>query len=1138
MKPSGSVRRLLLAAVLFPVTLTLGAPKKFDIPAQPAGAALQLFGKQAAVDVTYPAPALKEVRSSEVKGEMEPGAALDQLLAGTGFTAQQSGAGRYVVSKVEAAKFGSVEGTVQEEKSGRAVIGARIAVAGTGRSVLTDKRGRFALDEVAPGEQVIMILAEGLQDTKVTDVKVQAGRRLSLGPIGVPIRQEGALQLEPYAVSAKKNDGVVELDPYAVEGRKEKPFTTNMDIPRTVNDVQPYYIIDSKTIDASGASTVDDLLKQKLTMNAVAMTNGQTYNSSTVSGGVSTGGNTSIVNLRGLGTDKTLILINGRRQSSVSIVDGSSSNSQQVDLNGIPLAAIERIEVLPTSASGIYGGSALGGVVNIVLKQSYSGTEVKMRYENAFDTDASARRVSLTHGQNFDNGRMNLLLSVAWADSTPMLLGDRNGYIQQAIARVNANNLAANYVSSIPFLGGSTTNIRASSTSAATLTLKDGTILPSNRTFVPVGTSPATPSAQFYAGLATNAGQQNYSMPDTNSAFGRRKAFGWESDLRSFNASMDRKISDHMTLFANVSYSKNSVEGDYNPIQSTLFSVPAAATTNPFNSSVYIYYPLQYSTPVVSASTNWSVTVGANIQLPSDWHLETDYTRSENHFKNSNHFLSTTAFNTAIASGILNPFIDTVLYPLDVSGYIGLNAQDVYSALDDVSVRAAGTVGHLPWGTPRFNAGAEYQIAGNPTNTSSSRVPGLGLSSVTSYFKRRQETASVYAETLVPLVPENRIPLVKGFEAQVAGRIDQNTVDTGTASRATNLVTGAFSYSGPTLNGAPYFSKAKYSANSFTSGVKLETVQNLTFRSSFSTAFLPPTPAQLIRNPVPNTSTTNITDSQLGGILYPVQTISGGNPDLSPQDSKSVNVGLLWMPEAQMLRGLRLNLEYYWIRQFNAIGSLTAQQIVGLASTYPDRITRDPSSGRIALVDTSNLNLFLRSSEGFDLSLDYGRGTQFGAFTAQFQGSFINHLKEQVSLTSPKTERVGFPFSGGSTKLKANLSVGWEKDGWQLLWSVRYFGGYQQSPTTVYLAGQGGNTIDAQSYHDLVIGKSLADLSNSRSSAAFYNVWSGMKLQLGVSNMFNQSPPLDVAYSASNYYASPYGDLLFRRYWLSLAKRF
>jgi outer membrane cobalamin receptor len=101
-------------------------------------------------------------------------------------------------------------------------------------------------------------------------------------------------------------------------------------------------------------------------------------------------GASSSINLRGLGSLQTLILINGMRTANFA----NRGATFQPDVNGIPLAAIDRVEVLPGSASAIYGGTAVGGVVNVILKRSYTGDRVSSSYQNTFDTDAPIRTVN------------------------------------------------------------------------------------------------------------------------------------------------------------------------------------------------------------------------------------------------------------------------------------------------------------------------------------------------------------------------------------------------------------------------------------------------------------------------------------------------------------------------------------------------------------------------------------------------------------------------------------------------------------------------------------------------------------------------------------------------------------------------
>src|SRR5262249_26819462 len=147
-------------------------------------------------------------------------------------------------------------------------------------------------------------------------------------------------------------------------------------------------------------------------------------NTSNVPGIVAAGprGNTSSIDLRGLGQSQTLVLVDGRRAADHSILGGQL----QPDLNSIPLSQIERIEVLPASASGIYGGSATGGVVNVVLRHNYSGVHTSLTYDNPVKSSAARSRVDISAGTGTPDGKTSLLVSASYSDFNALLARDRD----------------------------------------------------------------------------------------------------------------------------------------------------------------------------------------------------------------------------------------------------------------------------------------------------------------------------------------------------------------------------------------------------------------------------------------------------------------------------------------------------------------------------------------------------------------------------------------------------------------------------------------------------------------------------------------------------------------------------------------
>jgi iron complex outermembrane recepter protein len=1143
-----SLLRRLAVVLCLPAVPLFALPAKFDIPAQPAAPAIQAFIKQSSSQVMYLQHELKDVRANEVKGEYEPSVALERLLAGTGFISRANGSGKFVVTADDSTKPGSIEGQVRDD-SGKPVAGARVSLHDSELSVLTDRRGRFTFDEVPAGAQVLAITADGIQKTRVTDVVVRANRRHTLGTITIPATVAGITQLEDYFVSAKKNDGVIELDPYAVSGQREKPFTANMDIPRTIDDAQPYYVFDSKKLDQSGAMNVEDFLKQRLNMNSVAETWSQRD-------GGAIYGNTSLVNLRGLGGDKTLILVNGRRVAGVATVTVANPGNQ-ADINGIPMAAIDRIEVLPTSASGIYGGSAIGGVVNVVLKKNYAGGELRVHYDNTWDTDAAVRTVALSYGMSLEGGRTQLMFSGNWSDSNPLLLQDRRELMDRGIATILANNPGSLYSENGLMWFGALPNIRRlGGTAVQNLTLDNGTVLSSRITHVPVGTAAGTPVAALYAGLAANAGKWNLDLPATTQIrTGLLRPLGLAPENRSVMASVRRQMWTPLEGYAEFSRNENrSAAIANNVIQLT---VPATAPSNPFNHNVVVTVPSAVDAPYNTSSVTDRLSAGLLLKLPSEWHVQADYTWSRNRFRRTGfEQVDTVARNADLANGTLNPFVDALLYPPNFSKYLAKTWATYTSELSDIAVRGSGPLPSLPWGAPTLTFGLERRIAIIPegANSSGTTQPITTSSSFATYFYARdQMTDSVYSETFIPLLPGHRLRGLHSLDLQLAGRIERYEVDTGTPFE-TRLGTGATSYGSPVdAQGRPIHSKATYRSSNGTVGLKFQPVPEITFRVSRATAFLPPSPAQLIKNETLDSIfiPVVVTDPKNNNTSITVATRSGGNPDLVPQSSESWNAGVIWTPRATALKGLRFNAEYYRIEQFDYISNPGAQHVVNQENLNPERVTRD-ASGNITVVDVSATNLYRRATEGWDIGADHMFKTPVGTFNLHASQSIILSLKNQFSVSLPDHDAVNFPYEGGALKYNSNANLVWEWRRWTAGWSTRYYSSYKQTgiPGSPYsqqfanggvygehAAAQGSDTIPSQMYHDAFVGYAFGSHSAKPDASRWARVrtpfLSGLSIQVGLKNVFDKVPPYDFAYS---FYTSPYGDKRLRSYWISLRK--
>ena len=196
----------------------------------------------------------------------------------------------------------------------------------------------------------------------------------------------GTAAVAPLTAQAEEQQ-VEQLQKMKVTGSRIS--TTDMEGP------SPVTVISSKDIESKGFNSAQDVLNS-LTQNTggvMAQTDSFSFTPAAQS-----------VNLRGLGASRTLILIDGRRLPQYPLAQNGTSNFQ--DIGQIPVAAIERVEVMTDSGSAIYGSDAIGGVVNFILKKDFDGVSVKVRAGDATDGGYQNGRLDVVAGKDFDDKRI------------------------------------------------------------------------------------------------------------------------------------------------------------------------------------------------------------------------------------------------------------------------------------------------------------------------------------------------------------------------------------------------------------------------------------------------------------------------------------------------------------------------------------------------------------------------------------------------------------------------------------------------------------------------------------------------------------------------------------------------------------
>ncbi len=1086
------------------------APVSFDIPAQAAAEALDLFIKQSGANVVYLQADVQGVSTNAVQGTYEPAAALKLLLQNTVLTFTESKPGEFAVGRT---KPGSIEGSVQSE-SGRPVAGARVTLAGSNQTVLTDKRGRFTFDEVPAGSQALVITAEGIQNTKVIDVNVKVGQRLTLSTIAVPVAGTGTVLLEDYIVSARKNEGIVELDPYEVRDIKPTAFSTaNIDLTRTKDDVLPFQTFSAAELRQSGALNIQEFLQDRMTQNYSTFLpeespgNGRMgFGSAGVSGGfnLASGGGVD-----GLQSDEMIILLNGRRIPNQYI--DSSSKSLTPLIRGIPMGSVERIELLTSAASTIYGAGATGAVINIITKRNYSGGSLSLFFESPADTHAPRRTIQASYTLALSN-MVTVRAGYSFSDATPLIAADRADVTterwQKSVLARAPEFLDETYT--LPL--GATPNIMFFDSSFAIV----------GHASVPDGYTGGGNISQLFPR------SYNMAMADgtsNNNGYGKKSWLGPKyRDIAAW-AGFDWQITPRWQLSTEYQYTKNYRQGYDSNEQSRVF-LASTNPANPFGMDLSVrWYDPRLDRPDLrhEATSSQDQIVTSLRGTIGEWQalIDASYIRNKHNFEDAEFaFLlgsngNLIPWEEAVTTGLYNPFLDMrVAAPTALDRYeehyhqvaTSNSSQRTYQ----VSAKASGPVARLWAGAVNITSGIEWlredAYSQNPrwVESRNSRTGALLFRGGEIYrpkFRSTSDTFSAYAEATVPLIDQRMdVPFAAKTEAFAAARysvLDRvgargrgSVLEPLNPGSALVLLWDAVEYTTK-----PYL---------YSFGVRHDVTPMVGMRGSMSIGFKPPTFGQT-NSALPPTTNLTVTDRRTNQsvVLTPSMRLSGGNVDIKPETTESRNLGVIirttWPAE------LRVSVDFVESRRSDAIMSLSPQTVLDLEASDPriaSRVQRD-SSGRIALVDARTINFREIVSKTADLGVDgHIRNVLGGRLLFAAAATKNISFKLQSSANAPAEEQVRMPdtaYGGLFTEWAANGSIRWEGDRWSFGWTTRYYD--DVLVRTANRKAQGSDRAEWAMDHDFAIGYRA-----SKSEGSWGSWLADTSITVGVKNMFDRKP--------------------------------
>jgi len=796
----------------------------------------------------------------------------------------------------------------------------------------------------------------------------------------------------------------------------------------------------------------------------------------------------------------TLVLINGRR-ASISPTAATGSG-HFVDVSLIPVAAVERIEVLADGASATYGTDAVSGVVNIILKKDYRGVETGGYFgwaPNASNWSTRRAYVSLGAG----NEKTTVTASLEWRQSDPLFQYERHWGLNQ---------------------------FRTASFA--------GVITPDAINFYYLNPSLNAPPLNLDLSVAQLVAQGIYQGPLTQDQvapffdLSEKATMFMKSERRSFALATEHKFNDRLTGFADILATQSMTENTLNA-QPVSGNVTASSPINPANVTIQARNRFRAFPRMRNGDTlGMRGVFGLRGNIGATWSYEiaASLNRTTQHLLQKN-LIDLTAYNAAVANLTYNPFARQQA-PGVLEGLVGNGVQDYTSRLNSFDVRFTGELFDLPAGPVQMGLGAESRQERIAMINDRNEQLGLWLGATpTNPFAAKQSVDAFFAEARIPVFGgEKRI---KGF----------HTLEFGLAARKEL-------YSSTTDPLVPKYSMRWLPFN-----------DELALRATYSEAFTAPTIFALY-GPSNSGFTSSITlnrydtsGNSLGVATGQRQYRSrgGSNPNLVPAESRNWTAGLVWSP--RRIKGLSVTLDWFDIDERNLVSNvpiislLQSVEQFGTASPYAGQVRLAPSvagelhfddgapvttpgqitSGASDAVWVTNplLNVAGAWQSGLDVRVEYTFTTaNWGRFNASVASTYLhNYSSQSLPNTAAGNFQDGFTGAAGNTypRFRTFSQLDWQFKEWSagvnhtFIPELDDLGAPVEAPITSY------QTFDARLTYNF---------------NRWNNPWlKGLRLTVGVNNLLNEDPPFAVSEQDQNRDINTY-DALGRFFYVSAAYKF
>ena len=785
-------------------------------------------------------------------------------------------------------------------------------------------------------------------------------------------------------------------------------------------------------------------------------------------------GNSS-ANLRGLGSSSTLVLLNGRRIAA----HGAKGNS--VDLNWIPMAAVQRVEVLKDGASAIYGTDAIGGVINFILRKDYTGLEATAFVDATEEGGGNIYRGSLLGGLgNLERDRYNLMGSLTF-DRQEKLRGNQrkfsNGFQPE---RGLSPDTAGTPFATQQGLAGTALGATFRLPSTGTQTYNRANLLSFQGL---CDTGPGM--SQYQSALWASPGARFACAYD----YGGSAILIQPIERTNFVGRGTVALGDNATAFVEAVVSRSVATKQFEPYQITTNLATAYPVGGPFYQDLSAFIPSFDRTKPISYRWRCTDCGGRTIETTTDayrvlagiegtlggkWDYKLGVSTAESKAQSllGTGYLFTAPLNAALASGQVNPWVpigqtqgEAGLKLLRDASAAGSRLFDGKSTTTQIDGVISGEVMKLPAGPMAAAVGFDVRKESYAFSDGRAVTQPVFLAPFDPEFpKVSRDIRAVFAEVAVPIV--------KGMEATLAVRHDD------------------YSDFGTTTNPKV--------------ALRWEPVKQLLLRGSYNTGFRAPSFFQLFTQTTESQVPGNIADPVLcpNGPTAPGADLSvcairpngqqGGNPGLKPEESKQWTVGFVVSPTDW----LTASLDVWEIKRSNLIYQLTPQQVIANYTTFPGNLVRG-SNGRLdgpgGYIRAGFVNADGDIIRGTDVSLQVTQKLAGAQWTGTLDGTYIDSRRSRIFSNQPYVETVGQWNSRDLfVRWKHQLGLTYTRGPWSSTISQSFTSGYKDEKPVGVVPPGFNPKVDSYTVYNV---------------SATYTGIKNLTLTAGIKNLFDQDPP-------------------------------